>query len=294
MIPREQSMTDRYFVVPPIKGRQASLVGAEAHHLIHVMRAGPGSRVLTVRVANNSGWEVSDVEVTLRRDAVDGDLLTTLVIPEALAPGTHHDVSWVWEGFGPCGGTVNVYAIVDEGDAVAEFDETNNTRMALAQLSEPFTPFDLDYDGLVNIIGDVAPLVDCLYRDDCHCPAPGCLCPSRRKRSLVAALRQTFPQIGCCGRRCCTPRRARNNSGRTVFPPRRRRARRSECGTRRVPGRATSPALISRNACCPSLAPIEAPSVNIAHLARLMAGRFGDVQAAENSMCSCLSERSRK
>ena len=39
-------MSDRYFVETPISADRALLVGAEAHHLIHVMRAEPGSRVV--------------------------------------------------------------------------------------------------------------------------------------------------------------------------------------------------------------------------------------------------------
>ena len=39
-------MTDRYFADPPITGGEATLVGPEAHPLIHVMRAKPGDRVV--------------------------------------------------------------------------------------------------------------------------------------------------------------------------------------------------------------------------------------------------------
>jgi 16S rRNA (uracil1498-N3)-methyltransferase len=39
-------MPDRYFCEPPIEGNQARLAGPEAHHLIHVMRAAPGTRVV--------------------------------------------------------------------------------------------------------------------------------------------------------------------------------------------------------------------------------------------------------
>jgi 16S rRNA (uracil1498-N3)-methyltransferase len=39
-------MTDRYFADPPIRGDRVSLTGPEAHHLIHVMRAKPGDRVV--------------------------------------------------------------------------------------------------------------------------------------------------------------------------------------------------------------------------------------------------------
>ena len=38
-------MADRYYVETPIEGSQARLLGAEAHHLAHVMRAKPGVEV---------------------------------------------------------------------------------------------------------------------------------------------------------------------------------------------------------------------------------------------------------
>jgi len=39
------------------------------------------------------------------------------------------------------------------------------------------TRFDLNHDGFPSIIGDVPLAVDCIYRNDCHCPGQGCLCP---------------------------------------------------------------------------------------------------------------------
>jgi 16S rRNA (uracil1498-N3)-methyltransferase len=39
-------MSDRFFVEQPIQARQARLVGTEAHHLAHVMRAKPGDGVV--------------------------------------------------------------------------------------------------------------------------------------------------------------------------------------------------------------------------------------------------------
>lgn len=39
-------MSDRYFVDSPISGETAVLTGPEAHHLIHVMRAAPGLKVV--------------------------------------------------------------------------------------------------------------------------------------------------------------------------------------------------------------------------------------------------------
>lgn len=39
-------MSERYFVDTPIRGGRATLTGPEAHHLIHVMRFGPGNQVV--------------------------------------------------------------------------------------------------------------------------------------------------------------------------------------------------------------------------------------------------------
>jgi 16S rRNA (uracil1498-N3)-methyltransferase len=47
-------MPDRYFSETPIVGDDAVLAGPEAHHLIHVMRARAGDRVV---LFDGSGWE---------------------------------------------------------------------------------------------------------------------------------------------------------------------------------------------------------------------------------------------
>ena len=58
---------DRYFCDSPIRGDKAVLAGAEAHHLIHVMRAGPGTRVI---LFDGTGWEYSaQVEAVGRAEA---------------------------------------------------------------------------------------------------------------------------------------------------------------------------------------------------------------------------------
>jgi hypothetical protein len=43
--------------------------------------------------------------------------------------------------------------------------------------AEGWLPWDMNYDGLISIIGDVPPFVDCVYFADCYCPGPGCVCP---------------------------------------------------------------------------------------------------------------------
>jgi 16S rRNA (uracil1498-N3)-methyltransferase len=87
-------MPDRYFVQTPITGEQASLTGAEAHHLINVMRARQGARVI---LFDGSGLEFlaqveklgrSDVELTvLGREEVDRELPFVLTLGVALPKG---------------------------------------------------------------------------------------------------------------------------------------------------------------------------------------------------------------
>lgn len=135
------------------------------------------SRVFTVRVMNTSGLPADNVGVTLRRDAVDGPVLATLSIPESITPGAYYDSSWMWEDLPACRVDVSVYAIVDNDDAIAEFDEANNTRLAVVNIGDPFTMYDLNGDDFPSIVGDVPPFVDCVYFEDCHCPGRGCVCP---------------------------------------------------------------------------------------------------------------------
>ena len=47
---------DRYFCESTVMGDKTVLSGPEAHHLINVMRGGPGTRVV---LFDGSGWEYS-------------------------------------------------------------------------------------------------------------------------------------------------------------------------------------------------------------------------------------------
>jgi len=87
-------MTDRYFADTPISGGKATLVGPEAHHLIHVMRAKPGDRVV---LFDGSGAEFTaqverlrraEAELTiLARHEVDRELPVDLTLGVALPKG---------------------------------------------------------------------------------------------------------------------------------------------------------------------------------------------------------------
>jgi 16S rRNA (uracil1498-N3)-methyltransferase len=87
-------MADRYFVENPIASDQATLGGAEAHHLINVMRAKRGTRVI---LFDGSGAEFparvetvgrNHVELAvLGREEVDRELPFALTLGAALPKG---------------------------------------------------------------------------------------------------------------------------------------------------------------------------------------------------------------
>ncbi len=114
--------------------------------------AGPNDVILTVRVLNGSGLATSNVDVTLHRDTEDGSLLQALSITDTIVPGAFYDVSWVWEDAAPFpGGSVEVFAIVDEAGTISEFDEDNNVRSALVTNQPPMHPGDWDNDNDVDL-----------------------------------------------------------------------------------------------------------------------------------------------
>jgi 16S rRNA (uracil1498-N3)-methyltransferase len=87
-------MSDRYFVDKPISIDRVTLSGPEAHHLIHVMRATPGTRVT---LFDGAGDEFSaavervgraDVELSiLARQSIDRELPFDLTLGVALPKG---------------------------------------------------------------------------------------------------------------------------------------------------------------------------------------------------------------
>jgi 16S rRNA (uracil1498-N3)-methyltransferase len=87
-------MADRYFVERPIEGLSARLVGGEAHHLAHVMRAKPGDEVT---LFDGSGAEFSarikqagraEIElVVVARFEVDRELALQITLGTALPKG---------------------------------------------------------------------------------------------------------------------------------------------------------------------------------------------------------------
>ena len=87
-------MADRYFLEIPLAADRATLAGPEAHHLIHVMRAAPGVKVV---LFDGSGAEFhaivervgrSEVELAiLTREEINRELPRDLTLGVALPKG---------------------------------------------------------------------------------------------------------------------------------------------------------------------------------------------------------------
>jgi 16S rRNA (uracil1498-N3)-methyltransferase len=87
-------MPDRYFSETPITPPDAVLAGSEAHHLLHVMRAKPGDRVVLFDgsgaefVAEVARLERSEVRLTVvERHAVDRESPRRITLAVALPKG---------------------------------------------------------------------------------------------------------------------------------------------------------------------------------------------------------------
>jgi len=76
-------MSSRFFCHMPITGSRAVLDGAEAHHLLHVMRARPGDRVT---LFDGSGDEFAAEVTRLQRSEVELAVLQRLAVDREL-PG---------------------------------------------------------------------------------------------------------------------------------------------------------------------------------------------------------------
>lgn len=79
-------MTARYFVATPIQGSQARIDGAEAHHLLHVMRGKPGDKVT---LFDGSGCEfLAQISQITRRDVEFAILEKLSISRESARPVT--------------------------------------------------------------------------------------------------------------------------------------------------------------------------------------------------------------
>src|SRR5258707_14453456 len=75
-------MADRYYVQAPIAGEVATLEGAEAHHLAHVMRAKPG---MEVTLFAGTGCEFRAHVERVGRSAIQLAVLSQVEIDRELA-----------------------------------------------------------------------------------------------------------------------------------------------------------------------------------------------------------------
>jgi 16S rRNA (uracil1498-N3)-methyltransferase len=115
-------MSERFFSAEPITGEQATLAGPEAHHLLHVMRAGVGERVT---LFDDVGAQFEAVVVTLgrsevhlrieRRLDVNRELPFSLVVGVALPKGDRQ--KWLVEKLTELGVTALVPLITERGVA---------------------------------------------------------------------------------------------------------------------------------------------------------------------------------
>jgi len=64
------------------------------------------------------------------------------------------------------------------GNGICESECEESSDNCQIDCGECCTPYDMNYNGFVSIIGDVPPFVDCVYFGDCACPGCGCLCPA--------------------------------------------------------------------------------------------------------------------
>jgi 16S rRNA (uracil1498-N3)-methyltransferase len=115
-------MSSRYFVAAPIETDRAVLADAEAHHLLHVMRARAGDEVT---LFDGTGSEFtahierlgrSDVELAIvERRSVDRELAISLTLGVALPKGDRQ--AWLVEKATELGVTRLVPLVTDHGVA---------------------------------------------------------------------------------------------------------------------------------------------------------------------------------
>jgi 16S rRNA (uracil1498-N3)-methyltransferase len=75
-------MSQRYFASEPILGERATLVGAEAHHLLHVLRAVPGQEIM---ILDGTGREFTARITHCGRQEIQLDIVSTRQVSRELA-----------------------------------------------------------------------------------------------------------------------------------------------------------------------------------------------------------------
>ena len=134
-------MTRRYFVESPITSGPVTLSGAEAHHLLHVMRGGEGDQVV---LFDGSGAEfpariesVGRTEVrlaVLARDQVDRELSFELTLAVALPKGDRQ--RWLVEKTVELGVTRLVPLCTERSIAQAKATSLDRLRRVVVEASK--------------------------------------------------------------------------------------------------------------------------------------------------------------
>ena len=134
-------MGNRYFSDSPITGDEATLSGAEAHHLMHVMRAKAGDRII---VFDGSGCEFdavverqqrSTVELRIHaRNEVDRESACELTLAVALPKGDRQ--RWLIEKCVELGVRCVVPLITERGVAQPSQNVADRLRRAVIEASK--------------------------------------------------------------------------------------------------------------------------------------------------------------
>ncbi len=134
-------MSDRYFVELPVTSDRAVLTGAEAHHLLHVMRAVPGNRLT---LFDGTGWEFeavvqragrAEVEMAIvARQLVDREAAIVLTLGVALPKGERQ--KWLVEKATELGVARLVPLVTQRAVAQPGENVSNRLRRAVIEASK--------------------------------------------------------------------------------------------------------------------------------------------------------------
>lgn len=112
-------------------------------------KTGPKQRTITARVMNVGVTPAANISVSLRKDAEDGEPMTSFLIP-VLAAGAYQDVVFEWDisGMDFDVSLVAVYAIADQNNNIPESNNSNNTFFAQLRVTDLA---DFTDSGIVDI-----------------------------------------------------------------------------------------------------------------------------------------------
>jgi 16S rRNA (uracil1498-N3)-methyltransferase len=134
-------MSQRFFVETPISSQHAVLTAAEAHHLLHVMRAGPGDEVL---LFDGSGGEFlaridslgrSEVQLSIvQRRQIDRELPQRITLGVALPKAQRR--GWLVEKLVELGVSRLVPLVTDRVAGQSREQNTERMRRAVIEASK--------------------------------------------------------------------------------------------------------------------------------------------------------------